>query len=219
MLPETVGGTAWWRRYWVVPAAVLVAVLVLFVVVEAAGPPVLTDPSPWLRAPGLLSAAVGVALLVVDAALPVPSSLVMVAHGALFGVAAGTMLSTVGSLGAFAVGFAAGRRGSSWLRRFLPAGELARADAALARWGLLAIVVTRPVPLLAETVAVMAGASALPWRRALGAALAGCLPLAAVYAVAGAFTTTFEHSAVAFVLVVAAAGALWLTGRRHTRTG
>src|SRR5215211_6626130 len=50
-------------------------------------------------------------LLVVDVVLPVPSNLVMIAHGALFGVAIGTFLSLVGSIGAALVGFAIGQRG------------------------------------------------------------------------------------------------------------
>jgi len=46
----------------------------------------------------------------------------------------------------------------------------------LARRGTLAIIVTRPVLLLSETTALMAGASPLGWRRVALAALAGSLP-------------------------------------------
>ena len=87
-------------------------------------------------------------------ALPVPFSLVMVAHGALFGVAVGTtLLSVVGSTVAALVGFALGRRGGPLLTRLVPPEERVRADRLLTRWGTLAIIVTRPVPLLAETTA------------------------------------------------------------------
>ncbi len=95
----------------------------------------------------------------VDVALSVPSSLVMVAHGAHLGVVIGTVLSVVGSTGAALVGFALGRRGGPLLARLVPPEERTRADRLLARWGTLAIIITRPVPLLAQTTAVMAGTS------------------------------------------------------------
>ena len=80
------------KRYLVVIAAVFVVFLLLFIAVEALGIPLLIDPTPWMRRGGVLAAALGVSLLVADVLLPVPSSLVMVAHGALFGVLIGTLL-------------------------------------------------------------------------------------------------------------------------------
>jgi uncharacterized membrane protein YdjX (TVP38/TMEM64 family) len=139
-----------------VTGSILAFFLVLFLVIEALGVSILTDPSTVLERGGLLAALVGVGLLVVDVALPVPSSLVMIAHGALFGVALGTLLSVLGCTGAALVGFAVGRRGGPLLARLVGPEERARAEGLLARWGTLAIVVTRPVPLLAETTAIMA---------------------------------------------------------------
>ncbi|MDQ3677520.1 MAG: VTT domain-containing protein, partial [Actinomycetota bacterium] len=72
------------------------------------------------------------------------------------------------------------------LDRVAPGAERARADAFLARWGALAVVVSRPVPIAAETLALLAGASPLPWRRFLPAAALGSLPPALLYAAAGA---------------------------------
>ncbi|MDQ4106439.1 MAG: VTT domain-containing protein [Actinomycetota bacterium] len=133
------------RRYWIVTGSILAFLLVLFLLVEALGVPLLTDPSPWLERAGVLAALVGVGLLVTDVALPVPSSLVMIAHGALFGVAIGTLLSAVGSTGTALVGFAVGRRGGPLLARLVSPEERARVDRLLTRWGALAIIVTRPV--------------------------------------------------------------------------
>src|SRR6185436_9370770 len=137
--------------------------LMLFFIIEALGVPLLVDPTPWLSHGGVFAAIFGVGLLIADVVLPVPSSLVMVAHGALFGVAMGTFLSLLGSVGAALFGFALGRRGGRVLERLVTPAERARADYLLARWGALAIIVTRPVPLLAETVAIMAGASRMSW--------------------------------------------------------
>ncbi len=200
-------------RYWAVTGLMLGLFLTLFLLVEALRIPLLTDPSPWLERGGAIAALVGVGLLVADVGLPVPSSLVMVAHGALFGAVVGTLLSLLGSVGADLAGFAIGRRGGPLLSRLVFAEERERADRLLSRWGALAILVTRPVPLLAETVVILAGASPLGWRRVALAALAGSLPGAMFYALTGALAASFQNGPLVFGLVLLVAGLFWLIGR------
>src|SRR5882672_1365195 len=148
------------KRYLLLMLLMMAVFLILFFVVEALGVPLLTDPTPWMKHGGILAASLGVGLLIADVLLPVPSSLVMVAHGALFGVLLGTILSLIGSVGAALFGFAIGRRGGRLMERLVSVQERTRANDLLQRWGVLAIIVTRPVPLLAETVAIMAGSMA-----------------------------------------------------------
>jgi uncharacterized membrane protein YdjX (TVP38/TMEM64 family) len=204
------------RRYWLITAALLAFFLALFGIVEALGVPLLTDPSAWLGRGGPLAAALGVGLLVADVFLPVPSSLVMIAHGALFGVVWGTALSLAGSLGAAALGFLVGRRSDRLIARLVSPPEKARADELLSRYGALAVVVTRPIPLLAETTAILAGASPLGWGSLLLASAAGSLPPALLYALTGATSKSFGSGVLMFALVLAIAGALWLFGRRRS---
>jgi uncharacterized membrane protein YdjX (TVP38/TMEM64 family) len=185
----------------------------LFFLVEALGIPLLVEPTPWLKSGGVLAAALGVGLLIADVLLPVPSSLVMVAHGALFGVVGGTLLSLTGSLGAGLFGFWLGRRGGGLLERLVPAAERERADYLLKRWGTLAVIATRPVPLLAETVAIMAGASPLGWGRMALAALMGSLPPSLLYALTGASAGKFQNTALVFAFVLLVAGLFWMLGR------
>src|SRR5688572_8967988 len=111
------------KSYAVVAGIVFAVFCIIFVLVELGGGSLLADPSPWLRRGDAPAALAGVGLLVVDAVLPVPSSLVMIAFGALFGVAMGTLLSLFGSLGAMLVGFAIGRRGGSLVTRFVSPQE------------------------------------------------------------------------------------------------
>lgn len=207
------------KRYWSVAILMLSFFLALFLIVEALHIPILIDPSGWLEHGGALAAIIGVGLLVVDIVLPVPSSLVMIAHGALFGVIAGTLLSLVGSVGATLAGFAIGRRGGSLLERLVPADERARADRLLARWGALFIVVTRPVPLMAETVAILAGASPISWRSAGRAAVAGSLPPSLLYALTGSVAATFQNGALMFGLVLLVSGSFWLISYRLKSSG
>jgi uncharacterized membrane protein YdjX (TVP38/TMEM64 family) len=92
-----------------------------------------------------------------------------------------------------------------------------QADALLARWGWLAIMVTRPIPLLAETTALMAGASSMAWRHMVLAALGGVLPTALLYAMAGAVAAHFGNTLLAFGLIMLLAGVAWLVGRRVSK--
>lgn len=197
-------------------AGLVAAMLAVFGLAEAVGVPVLTDAEPLPRdGAALLVAAAGVALLAVDVVLPVPSSVVMVTHGAVFGAALGTALSVAGSLAGFAAGFALGRRGATAVARLVPDDERQRADRFLGRWGTVAVILSRRVPVLAETVALVAGTSRLGWLPALGAAGAGTLPAAALYAVAGAAAAGYATTAAVFVaVVVLAAGAAVAVARR-----
>ena len=200
------------KHYLLLAVAMIVFFLLLFIAVEALGIPLLTDPTPWMQHGGVLAAVIGVSLLIADVLLPVPSSLVMVAHGALFGVALGTLLSLLGSVGAALFGFAIGRRGGKLLERLVTPAERARANKMLDRWGTLAVVVTRPVPLLAETVAIVTGTSPLGWGRMALASFAGSLPPALLYALTGAAYANFQSVVLMFGATLLVAGTFWLIG-------
>jgi uncharacterized membrane protein YdjX (TVP38/TMEM64 family) len=199
-------------RYSAIVSAIFAFFLVSFLVVEVIDVPLLKEPSTWLGGASMLTALLGIGLLAADVILPVPSSVVMVANGALFGVIGGTLLSVGGSTGAALIGFSIGRRGGPLMARLVPPKERARADHLLSRWGGLAMVVTRPVPLLAETVAIMAGTSPLGWRQAALASFIGSLPPALLYALTGATTAALTSGVLMFGLVLLVAGIFWLVG-------
>jgi uncharacterized membrane protein YdjX (TVP38/TMEM64 family) len=191
--------------------------LILFLIGEAWQAPLLTDPETQLRQADLLTGLLGVGLLVVDAALPVPASLVMIALGAVFGAVLGTLLAAIGTMGATLVGFGLGRRGGALLDRHASLRGRKQADRLLERWGALAIVLTRPVPLLAETTAVLAGASSLGWERAAVAALAGAVPTAGIYALTGAAVAGRGSTVLLIGGTVAIVGCTWLADRYLAR--
>jgi uncharacterized membrane protein YdjX (TVP38/TMEM64 family) len=205
------------KRYLLIVVAMMAFFLITFLVVQALGIPLLGDPTPWMQHGGVIAAILGVGLLIADVLLPVPSSLVMVAHGALFGVVGGTLLSLVGSMGAALFGFAIGRRGGKLLERLVKPAEREWADRMLARWGGLAVVVSRPIPIVAETVAIIAGTSPLGWGRMTMAALAGSLPPALLYALTGATVANFQSTSLMFGVVLLVTGAFWLIGRWFER--
>lgn len=201
------------KRYALLASAMIIAFLALFGLVEALGVPLLTAPEPYLEGGGAIPGLIGVGLLVGDVLLPVPSSLIMVAHGALYGVLYGTLLSLVGGVGAAATSFWLGRRGAKLIERLTTPEDRARADALLARWGGVAIILTRPVPMFAETVAILAGTTSLSWRQLITASALGNLPIAVIYAMTGASAATLESSFWVFGLVMAVAGLFFFVGR------
>jgi uncharacterized membrane protein YdjX (TVP38/TMEM64 family) len=183
---------------------VVAVLLVVFLAATALGLPVLADPGPTLRTlPAPAGAVAGVGLLVADVFLPVPSSLVMVAFGTAYGVVPATALSLLGGALMGLAGGGAGRRGGGALDRVV-GPDRARVERLVARYGVAAVVVTRPVPLLAESVVLVAGAARMPlWLIVLGCA-AGTLPIALVYALAGAYGRRADAGAAFVVLAVLA---------------
>lgn len=200
-------------------ATMMATFLGLFAVVAWLDVEILRDPTGVMSQGGIVAATVGVGLLVADVLIPVPSSLVMIAHGALYGVVLGSVLSLTGSVGAAWLGFWLGRRGGPLLDRLMPAEQRARGDRMLARWGALAVLVTRPVPILAETVAIMAGTSPMTWRSLTLATVAGAVPASLLFAITGATSMRLDSMLLVLALVLSIAGGFWWLGRRVDATG
>lgn len=198
------------RRYLWISLALAGIFLACFGIAEALGVPLLTDPMPALRAAGPLAGVIGVGLLIADVVLPVPSSVIMIAHGALFGIWIGSILSLIGSTGCSLTGFAMGRAGKEKVRRFVSDAEYARATRLLDRWGMVAIVATRPVPILAEVMSIIAGTTpSMSWWQITVSSIAGSLPPAIAYAVAGHMATKTVGAIWVFSALMLLSAAMW----------
>ena len=206
------------KRYWILTGVMLAFFLATFGIMTAFHVRFLEDPTQWLsHRSGAIAALAGVTLLVADVFLPVPSSVVMIVHGALFGIAMGTALSLVGSVGATLFGFWVGRRGGPTLEKLVSSEEKRRADALLAKWGALAILVTRPLPLMAETTAILAGASPMGWGKAALAGFLGCVPMCLLYALTGALSKSIGSDLLMFAVVILIAGIFWFVGKKASK--
>jgi uncharacterized membrane protein YdjX (TVP38/TMEM64 family) len=172
----------------------------------------------WLGAAGPGSAAAIVILLAVDVFLPVPSSLIMVLSGAAFGVLWGAVLSLVGSIAGEWLGFELVRRyGRRLSSAMVGDEELASLGAFFERYGTAAIVMTRPLPIVMETMSVVAGLSRMGRGAFLVASFVGTTPIVFVYAYAGAKSREVGNLAPAVVMLVAVAGLGWLIYRSMAR--
>lgn len=165
----------------------------------------------WIAGAGAGSAVTIALLLAIDIFLPVPSSLVMALSGAAFGVWWGAALSLAGSLAGEWLGFELARTyGVRWARRVAGDDEMVRMRALMARHGVVAVMITRALPVVMETMSVVAGMSAMSRWRFLGASLAGTMPVVVVYAYAGAVSRQMDSAIPAVVILTAVAGAAWV---------
>lgn len=139
------------------------------------------------------------ALLAFDVLLPVPSSIVSAGAGVLLGFALGTTIVWTGMMAGCLVAYALGARASGAAQRFVGAESLVRARELAARYGNWAIVLCRPVPVLAEATILAAGLVRAPLGRVLLLAGAANLGIAAGYAAVGAFAMHVDSFLLAFV--------------------
>lgn len=155
-----------------------------------------------------------VGLLGLDIVLPLPSSLISAASGALLGFAFGVLAVFCGLMIGSAVGFAIGRHvGLPILARTSGAADLPKAG----RAQVVALVATRAVPVLSEAMTVTAGATQMSTKVFWAASALANLGVAATYAALGAMaatTNTFLAVFAASVLVPAAAWGLYRLTRR-----
>jgi len=196
----------------VIGLGVAAVAVVSFAAAEALDVQLLVDPATVMRH-GWAAGGLGVGLLIADIVLPVPSSLVMLAHGALFGVVPGAALSLIGRTGNAWAGVLLGR-GAGSLYGQHASGDRGRGSELVERWGLAAVVVTRPVPILAESVVVAAGSLGLSAPAVIGAAALGSIPEAVLYALAGAAAASFGSAAIVFTAVLLMATVVWAAGSR-----
>ncbi len=171
------------------------------------------DTTEWMKTDGSTWAAlIGIFLLVIDFFLPVPSSLVMIYNGMLFGPVWGALISLVGGLGASFTGYYAGKSGKRFLLRFIPQEEINRSQRFFARWGLPVIAITRPVPLLSEAGSVVAGMSGVSPKNMLLYSLLGLVPSVIIYAITGAYALDIEGGIVSFLVVIGISAIGWAVG-------
>jgi uncharacterized membrane protein YdjX (TVP38/TMEM64 family) len=174
----------------------------------------------WIAEAGPGSALAVIGLLAADIFLPIPSSLVMILSGAAFGVVEGAGVALVGSIGGEWLGFELVRRyGRRVSSRVAGEEELARLSRVFARHGAAAVIVTRAVPVLMETLSVVAGLSGMPRRTFLLTSLAGTAPIVLIYAYAGAVSrdTGSLVPAVVILLAVSACGWIWYRARLDSK--
>ncbi|MCP5277094.1 MAG: VTT domain-containing protein [Thiobacillus sp.] len=162
----------------------------------------------------LLVAAVGIALLTVDLALPIPSSVVSISLCLFLGPLLGGAAIVLGMMGGFASGYVLGRMLSrESLRQWVGPELWDDLGRKAARSAPVWIMVSRPVPVLAEATAVITGSLGVPFRTAMLAALLSSLAVAGCYATAVMIGYSEGGFGLAFLSSLVLAGLLWTLSR------
>lgn len=169
-----------------------------------------------LRQYGSFAWAIGMGLIVADLVLPIPATAVMAALGYLYGAVIGGLAGGIGSVLAGLIAYGAtrlmGRRAALFL-----AGErdLAKTEDFFRRRGAFAVVVSRPMPLLPEVVACLAGMAGMPFRSFFIALCCGSLPSGFAFAAIGAMGVDRPSLALAVGIIVPVV--LWFVVDRISR--
>jgi uncharacterized membrane protein YdjX (TVP38/TMEM64 family) len=200
-------------RLTLVLAALVAAILLPFLIwgdsLERAAPEWLTGANS-----GLGVAAVGIGLLMADLVLPVPSSVVSIMLCLLLGPLSGALAVATGMLAGFLLGYLIGRLlPTATLRRWVGPALWDALGRRAAASGAFWIMASRPVPVLAEATAVVAGSLGVPLRVALPAALLSSLAVAACYAAATAAGLSAGGVWLAFLASLLLAALLWWASR------
>ncbi len=169
-----------------------------------------------LEASGLGKIAVGitvVALLVTDILLPIPSSIVMTLSGKFLGFVPGALAASLGAMCAAWIGFFSCRwGGKKAFLRLIGDKDVGRIRNWFDKYGVFAIILSRPVPMLTEILSCLAGLSQLSSRAFTLASLLGTIPICFVYAWFGSVSSgSNPWPAVWISLVIPAIG--WLCVR------
>ncbi len=201
------------KQYFKVFSYILFIILILFILINFAGIKLLTNPSDELSQGGFAASVISYLLLTGDIILPVPSSIIMITNGALFGITMGTLISLCGGLSASLLGFLIGGKGSKLINKLVNQSEQEKANNLIKKWGMVAIIITRPIPLLSETTSIMAGASNLGAGKMFIASVIGLLPASLVYAITGVYAVDFESGVVSFLIVILSAAIFWFVNK------
>lgn len=195
------------RTALIITAALCIPLVPFFIIGELPG-------EQWLSSRddhALAFALAGAGLLAVDALLPVPSSIVGTMLGARLGFPAGFLAAFGGMMTGQVLAYGVSR----WLLR---KREQALPNAPT----LLAVFLSRPVPVLAEAVAIAAGAARVSWPQFLLACAAGNAIYAGALARNGAALipdAPLGPGLVLPMLLPAGAWLIWRALRRNSLDG
>lgn len=162
---------------------------------------------PWL-------AFMSIVLLAIDVVLPVPSSFIMVSNGALFSFLPGGLLSLAGGMLSSTLGYFLGLKAKKLISSPSLSLQQAQALGFLEKYGAIAIIVSRPIPVLAEAIAIMSGTLKWPFKKVFIYSVIGLAPICFIYSFAGAYSTSFNNAWLALLFNISIALLLWLISRR-----
>ena len=156
------------------------------------------------------AAAVAMLVLAADALVPVPSSLVMVAVGSAFPIPLALVIAFTGRTAMSLICYLGGRLSCSAAAKVASVEERLAARRLLEHHGGYAILLTRPIPVLSESVLLVAGLSRMPFRSVVLAATLASAAEGSAYVLIGHLASEFYAAAALWlVLIILSCAAAW----------
>lgn len=178
-------------RLWRVPLLIVTALLVPVAILGLAFEDRIQE---WVTGEWQPSTRFWVIVLILgaDILLPVPSSGVSTFAGGSLGLKWGACASWLGMTGGGLGGFLLARwLGRTFVQRNRP-DDLAGIDEYVGRYGVATLLLTRPLPLLAEACVLVCGSSEMPVMTFLAATGFSNLVISVAYAAAGAYSKQYD---------------------------
>lgn len=149
-------------------------------------------------------------LLAVDIVIPIPSSAVSTYGGAILGFFPATIASWIGMMLGSLAGFLLARlAGPAIVRRMTKVEDLTSLQKLNQRMSLWTIILTRPLPILAEATILLIGSLKLPWSRLIIPLACSNLVIAIGYSAAGSWAV--ERNVTLYVIVASFFFPLFMT--------
>ena len=161
--------------------------------------------------PSWTAALLIIGFLAVDVLVPVPSSVIMLASGALFGGILGGVLSIIGSSTCAILAFQASRKvGRDKVVEWVGQKDYETFSTLMQKYGGYAVVLTRAVPLAMESVSFIAGLTKMKLKNFVLMSLLGYVPFAFLYSFAGASAKELSSTSTVLVLGFLLPLCLWV---------
>ncbi len=142
-------------------------------------------------------------LLSIDIVAPVPSSILSTAGGYFLGFIGGTFISLIGMTISCLIGYWIGDKfGRPAAERFADSKEISRFESLQKKYGDWIIIISRSVPLLAETSVLFAGIGHMKFNRFMLMAIISNLGISVVYAAVGAYSAHINSFLFAFAAAI-----------------
>lgn len=142
-------------------------------------------------------------LLSIDIIAPVPSSILSTAGGYFLGFIGGTLISLVGMTISCLIGYWIGAKfGRPAALRFVDTKEISGFESLQKKYGDWIIIVSRSVPILAETSVLFAGIGRMKISRFISMITISNLSISMVYAAVGAYSAHINSFLLAFAAAI-----------------
>lgn len=154
-------------------------------------------------------AIVSFVILASDIILPVPSSIVMYINGYILGLWAGALVSFAGLLVGAVVGYHIGR----WSSKGFGIEKNERAQHILSTYGAVAILMSRGIPIISESICIVCGYNKMPFGKYFLFNLIGYIPLSLLYAFCGRLGYDKNTFLLSFGCSLVIAACFWFLGK------